>query len=306
MFTRFKLFSVGIAGKSKEKNSNWLEVYPIEVFPTIDGTLASTENVEAKCYSYSKDAIDVKIRRENTVKARWVGLAAGNRVSAPDVMQGETVLLYRYAGNDEFFWDTVLVEPDLRKRERALYFWSSKENIQKEGENVFSKGYTFIVDTYDKHVGLHTSMSDEEKVAYDIQLDTKNGVFLLKDSNNNGISIQSEEGILGINMAKDMNVKIGNDTNIEIGNDQIEKIGNDYKLEVGNDISAEVSNHTNIKTKTFSVTNGSVELLALLSDLIQAMCEEKHIGNMGAPTVLDPGTMAKYMQIKVKLDTLKK
>ena len=55
----------------------------------------------------------------------------------------------------------------------------------------------------------------------------------------------------------------------------------------------------------FSIKNDQGELIAILVDLVDAITKEKHIGNMGAPTQMDPVSLQTFMQLKQKLSSFK-
>lgn len=54
-----------------------------------------------------------------------------------------------------------------------------------------------------------------------------------------------------------------------------------------------------------AVKNDTTELISLLVEILDAIIEEKHIGNMGALTQLDPNSIQKYNDLKEKLSSFK-
>lgn len=277
--SKLKLFSMGIAAQDKEMDKFELEVYPMEIYPNVEGSLTETESINVDNIDVNEENTNVIINKSYTITAKWFKRGDSNRATPPDVTKGMEVVLYNYAGTDEYFWELSRREEDLFKRERVIYYYSNKEKASEE--DLLNKGYSLTIDTYNKFVRFHTTNNDEEKAAYDIQLDTGEGQFLIQDSNENKILLDSDK--------KDFGIKIGNDTMF--------KTGNDLKINVENNIEVE--------GKKYKLSNGSDELISLLCDLLDTIMDEKHIGNQGATTMMEPGTKAKFRQLKSKIEQFK-
>lgn len=208
-YTKFILYCVGIVAKDIEPNEFEIEVYPIEMYPLAKGDVTKKKRMKASVTDFSGSKLTATAEQTFTIKARWLPWGnGGNRISAPNVCQGETVLLFKYAGNDEYFWTTIFNEQDLRKKERVVYYYSNKKKPEKS--DLLTKGYRFVVDTIDKFLGLYTEDNDGEACKYDIQLDTKNGNFLLSDSNNNGFILKSKDNTFVLHAEKDIEIEAKN------------------------------------------------------------------------------------------------
>jgi len=65
------------------------------------------------------------------------------------------------------------------------------------------------------------------------------------------------------------------------------------------------SDKVEIDLKTIRFTNDTAELIATMSDTLQAIIDLVVIGNMGVPATLDPATIAALSEQKAKLDSFK-
>lgn len=256
--SKYTIYSLGYVAEDKDTDDLYVNVYPIEITPDNDGDLNSIKNISTSVVDNDGKNLSVSVNKSNSIRAKWKG-DGGNRITAPDVCNGETVLLWNYAGTDRFYWSKDIPEPDLRKRERAVYFFSSK--ALTDSKDVLDKGYSFIIDTVNKYVRLFTSKTDGEATTYEIYLDTQNGLFSIEDGVSNVIKLDSLKG----------------------------------------SFETVTKNKVRHDTKKFAVSNGSDELIALLVELIDANITEKHIGNLGRPTVLDGSSKSKYSSIKSRL-----
>lgn len=190
--SNFYIYSVGAVAEDKPPGVWDINVVPIELITDLNGDISTSKTVTANVESADGDVKKVTLEESNTITASWLQFGS-NRMSPPDVCKGETVLIFHYAGTDQYYWIPMFCEPDLRKRESALYYFSNRDDITNTN-NMLENGYYLRVDTYDKLVKLHTGTGDGEKAGYDITLDGENGKFTLADNKNNSISIDSTKG----------------------------------------------------------------------------------------------------------------
>lgn len=280
--TKLQFYSLGIVAEDKIKDDWYIYVIPIEQVPSITGDIQEKINVTGESRDLSGNITSLQVEKKKWIKADWLPYGVFNRSSPPDVTKGMTVCIYNYAGTSDYYWTTLFFEADLAKQEKVTYFWSSKQNIAQEGDDLLSKGYYLTVDTYEKYIRLHTSKSNEEAISYDLEIDTGNGVVTLQDDKGNLIQLESQDGNLNINLNKNINTTIKDDMT--------------FKTDKNVDITLD----------KISVKNETAELIDLLTQLIQANIEEQHLGNMGAPTALMSASQQKYQEILDKLKTFKK
>ena len=203
----FTPYSIGIVIEDKEKESMMIKVFPLEVQDGVDGELGKTnEEIKSKITNETKIDSDVTTTIVDNIEATWLPISNSNRLTPPDVCGGERVQIYRMGDSNSFFWDTIFNEVDLRKKEHVIFAYS---NVPKQGEVLNEKNtYWQGVDCVDKKVKiLHTSDNDGEATTYDIDLDTKEGVFSIADGRGNKVSLVSKKDGWMIKTNKLVNVE---------------------------------------------------------------------------------------------------
>ncbi len=201
-----KLYSLGIVAVTKDKGSDAIKVTPIEVLTLGNKKLSEEKN------NYKVEMPDAKgikrsseIESESMLIAKWIPFGHSNRLTPPDVVAGETVILFRFADTEEYYWTTIFREPKLRRLETVNYGYC---NIP-QGLEPFDKqtSYWFEVSTDQKYIKLHTSKNDGEPYEYDITLDTEKGNLLIDDNAGNSIELNSEQNKLSILTNTDVYIK---------------------------------------------------------------------------------------------------
>ena len=119
----------------------------------------------------------------------------GNRITAPDVQPGETVILYKYGDREEYFWESRENATKLRRLEHVRYSYCNVPgNLAEEGYDD-DKSYWIEWSTMDKKIHLHTSTNDGEACGYDFTFDTASGTFEIKDTLGNYQKLDSTGGV---------------------------------------------------------------------------------------------------------------
>lgn len=199
--SKLKLYSLGIVLKDKDDDGDFIEVSPIEHLPGSEGNLKET-NVKNKTEIPDNKGVKRIVESESTqrIKAKWIPFGQSNRITAPNVYEGETVVLFQFADADEYHWTTIFREPLLRRLETGHYAFS---NLSKKGKE-FDKetSYWIEVSTKNKHIKLHTANNDGEPFKYDLEFNTGKGFFELKDSAGNSLKLDSNKGEFEINCQK--------------------------------------------------------------------------------------------------------
>lgn len=207
------LYSVGVVVENKPEKTDIILVTPIEKLNIQESGLINEKVREYK----NNDLPDMygtvqkaEIKGTNKIKAKWIPFGHSNRITAPDVYAGETVILFKYEDVDEYFWTTIFREPSIRRLETVLYAFSN----QKEYGKTFDKktSYWLEVDTRNKKVTFFTAKNDNEYTSFTVSFDTKEGLFTLTDDNGNSIVLDSQKNSISIT-AQDIylngNVHIG-------------------------------------------------------------------------------------------------
>lgn len=199
--SKFKVFSIGIAVKDKEKFSDELEVYIVEQFPYVEGKIDKAEvKYEAELPDATGNIKNSTVQGGYTLTARWLPDGSNNQMTAPDVYKNETVKIYKFGDSDKYFWSTIFREPRFRKQETVATMYSNLKDPSKEGYDKESSYWT-QVDTRDKKWQLHTSKNDGEKCAYDMEINTKEGNITIKDDLGNMFKLDSSSNTLSMENA---------------------------------------------------------------------------------------------------------
>jgi len=184
--------------EDKILGTNDIKVFPIEFMSEHEGNINDEEDKKVMSNDESMGTVQSTTKKSVTLNAQWVNIGGSNRITAPDVMKGETVLLFKYGSSDKYYWTTFFTEPDLRRREAVLELYGNETEFGKilNKENSYWK----LIDTVNKVIHLHTSDNDGELTTYDFILDTKNGSFSITDGRKNQIILNSKKDHLTLNV----------------------------------------------------------------------------------------------------------
>jgi len=206
--SKLKLYSLGIVIEDKPEGSDIILVSPIEILNIQESGEIKTKQKTYKGTLKDIDSVNFssEIKSKNYFRARWLPLNSSNRITAPDVVEGETVLLFKYAEIDEYYWTTIFREPILRRQETVNYSFSNLKS--NKGKETFDKktSYWLEVSTKHKYIKLHTANNDNEHTTYDITIDTKSGFIEIKDIKNNFIKLDSKQNKLIINIGNSIDI----------------------------------------------------------------------------------------------------
>lgn len=208
----FHFYCYGVVVEDKPEGTPVIEVYPKEFLYNANGSVDNTtdEIVINRSDSSGKTKTD-KMSGKTSIPARWFGLSSSNRVSSPDVCKGESVVIIRYGTNDDYFWEPITTEIVKRGRETVCYLFKNDDTgaeVKADGSN----SYSLTFSTRHKFVNLHLANNDGEPVGYDVNFNTKQGIFSFQDTRNNLINLNSPADYLKVNINKqvDVNTKILN------------------------------------------------------------------------------------------------
>lgn len=232
-----KVYSLAIVLEDKPRDSDTVVCHPIEELPLVDGDVNEWKleyDVTLPDVNGVKKTSAVKL--DSKIKARWLAYGHSNRVTSPDLIKNETILLFRYADTDEYWWTTIFHEPKIRRLETVRHEYGNLQAPLEEWEKALKNCYSYEVSTHDKHVWLQTVTSDGEPFSYDIKLNTKEAILTIVDSNDNMIKLWSPDRRIGIKTSVvDIDtdtVNIRNDVNI-YGNLKVQgNIGSPSVLQV--------------------------------------------------------------------------
>lgn len=190
-----RFYGIGIVAENKPRNGDFIMVSPVEKVTSSKGRLAETEHV------YEVESLDVngivskeKITGQSIIKAKWMPLSEGNRQTAPDVREGESVRLWKYGNASEYYWQTMYREPGIRRLETVLYCYGNLPS----GNTPWDKdsSYWHEVSTHDQHLWWKTTQSNGEAYSYDIKLDTRNSNYTVHDNVGNIFLLDSQNTLI--------------------------------------------------------------------------------------------------------------
>lgn len=192
--SKLRVYSLGIVAANKALSSKEIEVTPIEDLPMLNGELSdNAAQVSSRAADTEGGAYETQVSTAATVRATWLPLGYGNRITAPDVRRGERVILYRFADQDKFWWVTQGQDMHLRKLETVIWGISATRNESAKPDA--SNMYWMEWSTHKKLIHLHTSKADGEPYAYDIQINTAYGSIIIQDDDGNSLSLDSVERV---------------------------------------------------------------------------------------------------------------
>lgn len=190
-----RFYGIGIVAENKPRNGDFIMVSPVEKVTSSKGRLAETEHV------YEVESLDVngivskeKVTGQSIIKAKWMPLSEGNRQTAPDVREGESVRLWKYGNASEYYWQTMYREPGIRRLETVLYCYGNLPS----GNTPWDKdsSYWHEVSTHDQHLWWKTTQSNGEAYSYDIKLDTRNSNYTVHDNVGNIFLLDSQNTLI--------------------------------------------------------------------------------------------------------------
>jgi len=278
--TKFKIYSLGIVTVNKDRDSAIITVLPIEYLSMVNGDINSIKQDQKVDAVISGEKISNEVSKTAVITAKWLPYGISNRATPPDVIKGETVLLFTYGDTGEYWWTTVFNEPSIRRLERVVHVYGDIDVDDKLP--VIGKDNSHYVDinAYDKYIELQTSDNRGEKTTYKIKLDLKEGIFTLEDKQENLIELNSVEGVLTATIntkvhvttptvvidCTDTTVNASNDITLNVGNNLTATVDGDTTIASGGDISGSAGGDVNISAGgNVDVTAGG-SLTATASD----------------------------------------
>lgn len=247
--SKFRIVSVGLVSEpAKKENRNEILVYPIELLPELNGELTPNS---ATVVSDGVDSLDIpysaSVKVGNYIKARWLSMST-NRVTPPDVKRGEQVLLWAFADEDKYYWTSLGRDDNLRRLENVVYAYSDISDPESNEALTIDNCYTVMVSTKDKHVSVKTVKVDGEPFEYLLQLNTKDGILIVRDEVGNYITMYSDKETIEVGnrskskvtlAKKNIKLKAPRDIDLNADNDLIFTAGRNVSLKAGGSISVD-------------------------------------------------------------------
>jgi len=246
--SELKLYSLGIVRTTKERNSDIVDIIPIEHLTLLDGDLQSEkQNIKHVNQLPDKNGVidKIEVNSDNYLKATWLPFGHSNRITSPDVVQGETVVIFRYSDTDEYYWTTIFREPSIRRLEDVVYAFGDI----KDGNDAYdlNSSYYLRINTFDKFIRLRTSKTNSERFIYDVTIDTDNSIVTLTDDVGNSFKLESDINKITVTTNEDIEL---NTTRVTINASE--------KVDINTPIT-NISGNVNISGSTHSdgdITSG--------------------------------------------------
>lgn len=204
--SNFKFYSLGIVAVDKPTTFFEITVMPLEHIVDQQGDINDTSDYKSNTTNHKNTPYKVETKVSNVLKAKWIPLSSSNRLSAPDVIKGETVMIYTYADTNEYYWTTVFNEPEIRRLEKVLYGFSNLSSGARAEAFDRTTSYWAEVDTLNKYIKIHTSDNDGEFTTYDIFINTKEGSITIEDGVGNFLKHDSKQDTLTAQYNKEINI----------------------------------------------------------------------------------------------------
>jgi hypothetical protein len=202
--SKLRIYSLGIVVETKQEGSDQIVVLPIEELPNFKGPASTVTQLNETIPDATGSKKTTQVQKQYTVIASWIPFSNSNRQTAPDVVKNETVVIWRFADESQYYWNTIFREPTLRRQETVIYAFSNLPS----GMTAFdlTTSYWVKIDTKHKSVHLHLSNNDKEPAGYDVIFDTAQGTVTLKDTFDNSIILESVIGHLTANINNQVEV----------------------------------------------------------------------------------------------------
>lgn len=260
----------GVAVKDIEYGDTILHVKPLEGLPQKTGVVDTCVELVTQDIHTKVGVVQMKAIFTDFLLCEWTNLNS-NRTTAPDVMYGERVELWREGDSETYYWMSTDIDRDLRTLEHVIIAISNT-NMSDRSNKKLNKSNCYIIemDSRGKKIGIHTNKNDGEPFAYDFQINTGKGFIKQNDDVGNHILMDSTNTLIEL-INKDLtNYRLdkediyeyckGNRTVIVEGNNTETITGTNTKTVTGdNTVNLESNNTRVIAGENVETINGASE-----------------------------------------------
>jgi len=195
----------------------------------------------------------LSIINNSSVEATWLNFNS-NRRTAPDVRRNDNVIIWRLGDTDKYYWSDMNTS-NVKRLETVVYAWSADPNNPMKDD--LSNAYFLEVSTHNKTITLQTSQANGEPFGYTLQLNTDEGIFVLKDTDENEIYLNSAETIIGFINANLTELRLDKKNIIAYAPDSITMTAvNNINLNC-KDLVVKASNSVSVETKATSIKSSA-------------------------------------------------
>ena len=270
--SQLKFYSRGIVTAAKGPDTDVIMVTPIEYRFMAGGSVGEVHTLDEVNHNVGGGEDVVVGRLTNAIPARWLKFNT-NRITPPNVMPKDEVLIWRMGDTDIFYWQDMNISNVKRLEEVTFAFAADPNNKMKDD---LSNAYYMTMSPRGKHFTFQTSKANGEPFAFTTQYDTENGVVqitddvgdvIFLDAKNTNIGFQNRNGTY-INLNKSSIFGFARKS-IEL--EALEKISLKTKEFIIDTTTYKCTakNSYNIDTKSYVMTCKSQEVT---SDTVKYMC----------------------------------
>lgn len=267
---KWKLYGYGSVAIDKPEGTNVIEVFLKDILYAAEGDVSKKTDMNLTVNDSEGIVKTEQVSSGTTIPARWLAESQPNRITAPDVRKNETVLVYRYANNDDYYWEKIFTEDKLRGKETVTFAFKNTDDLV---EITLDNSYIFHVSTKNKLIQIHTAVNDGEKVGYDIIIDTKESTLSTIDTRGNHSTLKSLEDDWTIEANKSIHLKTtnffvdasgmidmkaGGSFNIKCGSFNMQSAGGTMAGAGGSYSFSGLISCSDLKTNVFSSANGHI------------------------------------------------
>ena len=189
--SKLRTYCIGIVATDKPRHTDVISFYPVEGLSFEEGNPADNkEDVDVVIANAAGKSQKSKTERKSVLNARWFSDGSDGRQTAPDVINGETVRIYKYGDSDVFYWKTMFRECEIRRKEHVVFAYGNLASGRTPW--TMESSYGNMWSTHDKKIMFWTTTSDGEKFKYNFAIDTLNSYYEMKDDIGNSFGFLSQ------------------------------------------------------------------------------------------------------------------
>lgn len=214
-------------------------VAPIEMLPNMEGKLGInpgtyTARGEANGRSYASS-----VKTTSAVSAIYWN-EDPNRATAPQVIKGERVILYRLRNDPAIYYKPLNKDTNKRVQETVTHTYAAKpkEDILKPTPTTPDNAYSQTWDGVNGMVEFRTSKANGEKAAWKIQMNGKDGVLVVTDGEGKVIQIDAVRDVIDVHNRMNSHVQLDKEV---------------INIKCHDTVNMTADKTINIKTKTLNI-----------------------------------------------------
>lgn len=186
----WKFISFALVSEDNTEGEDIIKVWLYELLPFEEGEIKEIKIKEdQELLDMNGVKKKVTIDRKAQIEARWYPTVDG-RQTPPNVVEGETVEIYKYGHEDVYRWVSNGRQTELRRLEHVTYAYSNLKDGREPFDGKSSYGWTYS--TREKFVRVWTRKSDGEAFEYQWFIDTKNNTMKFHDDIGNIFGFHSD------------------------------------------------------------------------------------------------------------------